>query len=79
MRKATEWPQMLEELPRVQKLVHLAYRMDIVDQSEYRATFLRVLRDAYESELTIQARKVGCAALIRRQGSLWCVRQQPTG
>lgn len=66
MRKSSEWPQMIEDLSRVQKLVHLAYRMDAVDQSEYRGTFLRVLRDAYEHEITLQARRVGCPGLQGR-------------
>jgi hypothetical protein len=44
----------------VQKLVHLAMRQDDLDVDRIRVELLGMRRRAYEDELTIQARRVGC-------------------
>lgn len=43
-----------------QKLVHLAMRMDPVDEDRIRTELLQQARRAYEGELTIQAGRIGC-------------------
>lgn len=48
----------------VRLLVHLAMRMDMVDEQNISAEVFREKRQAYEDELTAQARNVGC----ERQG-----------
>lgn len=44
----------------VRLLVHLAMRLDAVDEQTITAEILREKRQAYEDELTIQAANVGC-------------------
>lgn len=48
----------------VRLLVHLAMRMDMVDEQQITAEVFREKRESYEEELTAQARNVGC----NRQG-----------
>ena len=55
-----DWHALVDGMSDVMKLVHLASRMDTVDEEEWRSTFLRERRRAYEDELTIQARRMGC-------------------
>jgi len=57
---AKDWHALIDGTSNVQKLVHLAGRMDSYDQDSSRLEFLRVMRRAFENELTIQARGVGC-------------------
>jgi hypothetical protein len=61
------WRLLLEGLSRVQKLVHLASRKVDDDADRIRVDILRVMRRAYEDELTIQAARVGCPG---RRGQL---------
>lgn len=62
-----DWKAELDSLSDVQKLVHLAYRMDSVNQEKIRGELLTIRRRAYEQELTLQAQRVGCSG---RQGRL---------
>ena len=55
-----DWRGLVDGMSEVMKLVHLASRMDSIDQDEWRTTFLRQRRAAYEDELNIQAQRVGC-------------------
>lgn len=55
-----DWRARTAEGSNVEKLVHLAFRQDEVDRDDYRARLLRIRRDAYEDEITIQAGRVGC-------------------
>jgi hypothetical protein len=64
-----EWQPIVEEMPRVGKLVHLAVRMDGVDEEATRIELLRLRRRAYENELTIQAARVGCPGRVGRLGN----------
>ena len=61
-----DWRTLTGGMTDVMKLVHLAARMDSIDEDEWRTTFLRERRRAYEDELSIQARRVGCS----RRGNL---------
>lgn len=61
-----EWRPVVDALSDVGRLVHLAGRMDGVDEEAIRVELLRVRRDAYESELTIQAGRVGCLGMQAR-------------
>lgn len=61
------WQAVVDGLSNVQKLVHLAARMDMIDVERLRADLLRIRRRAYEDELTIQATRVGCPG---RRGAL---------
>ena len=54
------WSELIGERPRVQKLVHLAMRWVEPDQQRIRAELTRTRQKAYEDEITIQARRVGC-------------------
>ena len=56
-----DWQSVVDGMTNVQKLVHLAMRLDPVDEDRIRAGLLKARRRAYEDELTIQARRVGCA------------------
>ena len=63
-----EWEPVVGAKPDVGKLVHLAARMDSVDQEQIRGELTQVRRRAYEDELTIQATLVGCpgrSAMLR--------------
>lgn len=64
---ARDWQAVVSDLTDVQKLVHLAYRMDSVNQEKIRSELLNVRRRAYEQELSLQAQRVGCNG---RQGRL---------
>jgi len=55
-----DWHSVVEGMTRVQKLVHLAMRQDDYDVDRIRIELLQVRRRAYEDELTLQARRVGC-------------------
>jgi hypothetical protein len=56
-----DWQALVGSLSPVNKLVHLAARLDAYDVETIRAELLQSRRRAYESELTIQARRVGCS------------------
>lgn len=62
-----EWRSLVDGFRDVQKLVHLAARMDQVDEDALAAELTKVRRRAYESELNIQLGRVGCGG---RRGSL---------
>ena len=62
-----DWESKVSELSDVGKLVHLSMRRDNVDEEQMRGELLKVRRRAYEHELTLQARRVGCNG---RQGRL---------
>jgi len=49
------------DFSRVMKLVHLAMRRTQPDEQRIRAELTRTRQKAYEDEITIQARRVGCA------------------
>ena len=55
-----DWHSLVDGMTNVMKLVHLASRMDSIDEDEWRTTFLKQRRRAYEDELSIQARHMGC-------------------
>lgn len=59
-KKARDWQSVVNGMSPVQKLVHLAMRMDSVDIDRTRTGLLKAMRRAYEDELTIQARRAGC-------------------
>lgn len=50
----------IDAMPRVQKLVHLAARLDIQDSKEISKLNQEQKRNAYESELNTLIRQVGC-------------------
>jgi len=56
-----DWHGVAEGMTNVQKLVHLAMRQDDFDVDRIRVELLGMRRKAYEDELTIQARRVGCS------------------
>ena len=58
--EARQWQPVVDQMPPVGKLVHLAMRQDIVDQENIRGQLLRIRRRAYEDELSIQAELIGC-------------------
>jgi hypothetical protein len=55
-----DWRPRVDDLTDVQKLVHLAARMDEYDIDAIRTDLLRARRQAFEDELRIQAARVGC-------------------
>lgn len=61
--------RLIQDMSNVQRLVHLAARGDSVDEGEWRALLLRQRRRAYESELTLQAARVGCPGRAGRLGN----------
>jgi hypothetical protein len=61
-----DWRGVVGGMTRVQKLVHLAARYDPVDEERIKGELLAMRRQAYDQELTIQARHVNCT----RQGRL---------
>ena len=69
MPRADRWPAAVDDLSDVGKLVHLAYRQDSVDQEQQALRLLRVRREAYEQELTLQASRVGCPGKVGRLGA----------
>jgi len=68
MSKGDRWPAAVDDLSDVGKLVHLAYRQDAVDEEQIALQLLRVRREAYEQELTLQAARVGCPGKVGRLG-----------
>ena len=54
------WQAVVDSLSDVGKLVHLAARWDAFDVEAKRGSILRDMRAAYNDELNIQARRVGC-------------------
>jgi hypothetical protein len=54
------WQPVVENFADVQRLVHLAARMDTYDEDRIRGELLRDRRSYYEAELTNQAARVGC-------------------
>lgn len=54
------------ELPNVGVLVHLAMRMDSVDEQAYTTLIFKSMREAYEDELTRQAAAIGCPGRVGR-------------
>jgi len=54
------WQPIVEGFADVQKLVHLAARMDTYDVDRIRGELLRGRRRYYEAELTNQAAQLGC-------------------
>lgn len=60
------WQEQVSGMTRVQKLVHLAKRFALDETQQLRSELLRDMRLAYQDELTIQARRMGC----NRQGLL---------
>jgi len=64
-----DWRGIVAGLTDVQKLVHLAMRMDSTDEEAIRGTLLRERRRAYEGELTLQARRIGCGRQMARLGN----------
>lgn len=62
------WQTRVNDLEsRTTRLVHLAARMDVTDQSRLRESLLKAAVRAYADELTIQAARAGCPG---RQGRL---------
>ena len=55
-----EWQPVVDEMSNVQTLVHLAARYDSYDQERIKSDLLRAGRRAYESELAVFARRMGC-------------------
>lgn len=64
-----QWQPVVEQFADVQKLVHLASRMDTYDAERIRAELLRDRRAYYEAELTDQAARVGCPGRVGRLGN----------
>lgn len=62
-----DWQALVSDMPDVGKLVHLAMRQTDAEAEAIRAELVKARRRAYESEITIQARRVGCGG---RQGVL---------
>ncbi len=54
------------ELPNVGVLVHLAMRMDSVDEQAYTTMIFKSMRTSYEDELTRQAAAIGCPGRVGR-------------
>ena len=63
------WQAMVDDLPDVQKLIHLSMRQDPYDVDRIRGELLRQRRRYYEAELTDQARRVGCPGQVGRLGN----------
>lgn len=61
-----DWRSLVDGMTNVQKLVHLAARMDSVDEDQRRVDLLRQRRRAYEDELAVQAAHMGCPGRIGR-------------
>jgi len=55
-----DWHALLEDMSPVMRLVHLAARWDQFDVEQQRGDYLRSMRAAYNDEISIQARNVGC-------------------
>lgn len=61
------WQTIVDGMSDVQKLVHLAMRLDDFEVDRVRGELVRDGRRFYEDELTIQAQRVGCRS---RRGQL---------
>jgi len=61
-----DWHALLENMSPVMRLVHLAARWDQFDVEQQRGEYLRSMRAAYNDELNIQARRVGCGNQVGR-------------
>lgn len=59
--KAREWQPVVDDMTNVQKLVHLAMRRGADDVEEIRAQLLEARRRSYVDEITILAKRAGCA------------------
>jgi len=59
----------VQELPDVGKLVHLAMRQDPYDVERIKGELLRERRRYYEAELTAQAQRIGCRGQVGRLGN----------
>lgn len=69
--KQLDWQSLVqsEAFSNVMRLVHLAMRLDNFDEDRIRSDLLSSRRRAYENELTIQARRVGCSSRSGRLGN----------
>lgn len=69
--KQLDWQSLVqsEAFSNVMRLVHLAMRLDSFDEDRIRSELLKARRRAYENELTIQARRVGCPSRSGRLGN----------
>ena len=63
---ARNWQAMVDVLPDVGKLVHLAMRQDSYDVDRLRGELVRQRRRYYETELTAQAQRIGCKGQVGR-------------
>ena len=63
---ARDWQQALSDKSDVERLVHLAKRMDAYDVDRIRGELLRERRRYYEAELTEQAMRAGCRGRVGR-------------
>jgi hypothetical protein len=61
-----DWRSLVDGMSNVQKLVHLAARMDAFDEDQWRVDLMRQRRRAYEAELAVQAAHVGCPGRVGR-------------
>lgn len=59
--------RLIGDLSDVGKLVHLAWRMDSVDEQEISGTIFKAMRRSYERKMTEMARRAGCG---QRRGLL---------
>ncbi len=57
-----DWQSLVDSdaFSNVMRLIHLAMRMDFLDERRLRSELTRIRRGFYEQELAIQARRVGC-------------------
>lgn len=69
--EARPWRPIVDSLPDVGRLVHLALRMDSVDEERVRTELLAMRRRAYESELGVQSERVGCGRKAARVTAGW--------
>lgn len=61
-----QWRPLVDEMTRVQRLVHLAMRWGVDEVERLRGELLHQLRDEYEHELTLMAQQVGCVGMGAR-------------
>jgi len=62
-----DWQTVVDNMsPPVMKLVHLAMRLDSFEVDRIKGELLREGRQAYEAELTRQAKRVGCPGRVGR-------------
>jgi len=57
----SDWKSLVSSLTKVQKMVHLAMRMDTVDERRIASEIFGEKRKAYESTLTDLVKKAGCS------------------